>query len=235
MAVLAQLSNRQEPSHEANTADACDNALTQNLDRCIRPTSEDASTDSQRHVTLYCEESDNDSSSSDQFLQSTAASARPSCRRRAALDSDSDSEQVHTECQGGVAQLPTQGQNPSVYTFDLSDSDHADTPEVGPSFPLEALLLNGAACQRKKSVSDHNVIVLDSSDEEEDIVSCRRHNHLLCRCVRVCVLQGAWPICLCTLFCLSVWVCLANLFMYTLLPVCLGLPGVYLLMAVSWQ
>ena len=192
VAELAQLSNRQEPSHEANTADARDRAVTQSLGSLIKPTPEDASPDSQRHVTLYCEESDNDSSSSsDQFLQSTAASARPSCRRRAALDSDSDPEQLHTQRQEGVAQLLTQGQKPSVYTFDMSDSDHADTPEAGPSFPLEALPLNGAAFQRKKRVSDHNVIVLDSSDEEEDVVSCRRHNHLLCRCVLVCVLQGA--------------------------------------------
>ena len=192
MTGLAQLSNWQEFSHEASTADADDRALTQDLECGIMPPPEDASTDSQRHVTLYCEDSDNDSSSSDQLLQSTAASAKSI--RRAALDSDSDPEQIPTQCQERVAQLLTQGPATSVYTFAVSDSDHASDvglPQAGPSLPLDASLANGAACQRKESVSDHSVIVLDTSDEEENVVSCRRHNYLLCRCVSVCMSKGA--------------------------------------------
>lgn len=194
MTALTQLSNQQEIPYEVDTVDTCDRGLTQELECCIRSTPNDAATASQRHVTLYCEESESDSSSSHQVLKSTAASARPSCRRRAALDSDSDTEQVSTQCQAGVAQLLTQGPCTSVYTFDVSDSDHAsdaDTPQAGLSLPLEALPSMVVACQRQKRVSDHSVILLDSSDEEEVVASGRQYNHLLCRCVSVCVSEGA--------------------------------------------
>ena len=221
--VLARLSNQQESQHQADAAAAYGRAYTEDLE-CIRPTSKDAAAPSQSQLTLYCEESDRDSdsgssSSSHQVLQSTAASARPSCRRRAALDSDSDSEQVCTQRQEGLAQLPAQGPSTGVYTFDVSDSDHAsdqDTPRASPRLPLEALPSRAAACQRENSVSDCSVIVLDSSEEEEHGASCHRYNYLLCRCVLVCAAR-----------------CTAILFVYTLLLVCVGLPGVYLLAAVS--
>ena len=199
----AQLSNRQNPSFEANTADASDKFLTHDRECCIRPSPEYASGDSQRQGTLYCEEIDSDSSSSHHLLQSTAASARPSCRRRAALDSDSDPEQVPTQCQEGMAQLLTQGPSTSVYTFDVSDSDHAsdaDTPQAGPSLQLESFPSNAAACQRGKRISDCSVIVLDSSDEEE-LASCRRRDHLPCRCVSLRVSVSE---CVCVCVCLCV-------------------------------
>ena len=197
MTVLAKLSNQQEFPCQADAAVAYRRAYTEDLECHIRPTSEDAAAPSQSQVTLYCEESDSDSSNSGhQVLQSTAASARPSCRRRAALDSDSDSEQVPTQCQEGLAQLCTQGPSISVYTFDVSDSDHAsdaDTPPAGPSLPLETLLSDAAASRQENRVCDGNVIVLDSSDEEEYGASSRQYSYLACRCVLVHVLQGAEP------------------------------------------
>lgn len=189
---LIQVGNQQESPDQADAAAACGTNLTQDLECYVSPTPEDAATASQSQFALCCEELDSDSnssSSSHHVLQSTAASARPSCRRRAALDSDSDSEQVSTQYQEGGTQLLTQVPSTSVYSFDVSDSDDAsdaDSPRAGPSLPFEASLTSAAVHQHKQGVPDQNVIVLSSSEEEDDVASCRQNSDRLYRWVGVC-------------------------------------------------
>lgn len=123
--------------------------------------------------TVSFEGSESTSSSNDGVLQSTAASARPSCRRRAALDSDSETEQTPGQSQQeGSYQLPCT----SAYDFDVPSSGHrsiADAPQ-GNAAPSTV-----AADKRPLS---SNVIVLESSDEENKMMtSCSRNSYLLCR------------------------------------------------------
>lgn len=183
--VLAQSGNQQDCHHHADAAAACARQVTQDPACCISLTAVVEGAASQSQVTPYCEDSDSDNSSSHRVFQPTAASVRPSCRRRAALDSDSESEQVASQCQRGATQL-IPAPLTSVYSFDVSDYEHdsdIDTLGADSSLPLEASPSNATVHQHHKGASDPSVIVLDSSDDEANVTSCRRNSYLLCRCV----------------------------------------------------
>ena len=183
--MLAQVSNHESTHHQTDAVAASGESIPEDRE-CLTPKVKAAA--SQTVITLCSEDSDSDSSSSQRVLQSTAASARPSCRRRAALDSDSESEQVSAHRQKANTQLLPQVPSTSVYTFDVSDSEEsndADTPvaATGTHSSLEASPAHAASCQPEQAAS---VIVLDSS-EEGNALSRRRHSYLLCS---RCVLQG---------------------------------------------
>ncbi|DBA72109.1 TPA: hypothetical protein ACH3X2_010833 [Trebouxia sp. C0005] len=109
------------------------------------------------------------SSSSDDDLQYTAASAKPTFRRRAALESDSDAEQAETEQSLPVRSLALQTQS----AYDLliatsSQSGDSDSPEAqaitSSSRTAQPLQSIGTGDQRQSG----NVIVLVSSDDDSD-------------------------------------------------------------------
>ena len=141
-------------------------------------------TTSPQPVTPCFEESDSDSNSIGNVLQLTAIPARPNCRRRAALDSDSDTEQVATPSQQESTSPLLNAPSTSAYDFDASDSGHtsdADAIRARSNLSLSAACGGFVADAQQKSVS--SVIVLDTSDEEADLARRRRHNsYLLCRC-----------------------------------------------------
>ena len=111
------------------------------------------------------------SSSSNDDLQYTAASAKPTCRRRAALDSDSDVEQAETEQSLPFPSLALQKQSGAAYDFLIAsssqsgDSDSAEAQDITSSRhtaqPLQSISTGG---QRQSG----NVIVLVSSDDDSD-------------------------------------------------------------------
>lgn len=112
-----------------------------------------------------------DSSSSDDDLQYTAASAKPTCRRRAALDSDSDAEQAETERSLPFPSLASQTQSGAAYDFliasssDTGDSDSAEAQDItSPSYTAQSLQSISTGGQRQSG----NVIVLVSSDDDSD-------------------------------------------------------------------
>ncbi len=110
-----------------------------------------------------------DSSSSDDDLQYTAASAKPTCRRRAALDSDSDVEQAETEQSLPFPSLALQTQ--SAYDFLIAsssqsgDSDSAEAQDItSPRYTSQPLQSIGTFGQRQSG----NVVVLVGSDDDSD-------------------------------------------------------------------
>ncbi len=112
-----------------------------------------------------------DSSSSDDDLQYTAASAKPTCRRRAALDSDSDVEQAETEHSLPFPSLALQTQSGNAYDFLIAgssqsgDSDGAEAQDItSSSYTAQPLQSIGTSGQRRSG----NVIVLVSSDNDSD-------------------------------------------------------------------
>lgn len=178
--VLAQLGSHDATHHQTDAAAACGRSVLEDVESC---TSKLKAAASQTLITLCSEDSDSDSSTSQLALQVNAASARPSSRRRAALDSDSESEELSRHCVNG-ATLPPQMPSTSVYNFDVSDSadtSDADIPDTdtGLRSPLEAPAPVRAGYQPEQGRS---VIVLDSS-EDDNAASCRPHSYLLCRCV----------------------------------------------------
>ncbi|KAL3138892.1 hypothetical protein ABBQ32_005715 [Trebouxia sp. C0010 RCD-2024] len=175
--VLAQVGSHDATPHQTDALAACGESVSENL-ACS--TAKDEAAASQTLITLCPDGSDSDSSSSIRVLQSTAASARPSCKRRAALESDSESEQVSARHQKAITQLLPQVPSSSVYNFEVSDSEHtsdADTPvSSGSCSPLEVSTAKPASCQPEKGAA---LIVLDSS-EDDNATPWRRHSYLLC-------------------------------------------------------
>ncbi|KAL0047352.1 hypothetical protein WJX82_001193 [Trebouxia sp. C0006] len=105
------------------------------------------------------------------LADASQASAKPTCRRRAALDSDSDVEQAETEQSLPFPSLALQKQSGAAYDFLIAsssqsgDSDSAEAQDITSSRhtaqPLQSI---GTGGQRQSG----NVIVLVSSDDDSD-------------------------------------------------------------------
>lgn len=127
----------------------------------------------EKHVKLHAVICDSGSSSDDDnIVPFMAASARPSCRRRPTLDSDSDHESVNSQYSSGSTPLPLQEPTASAYDFTIASpgsSRHASTTAQSYSHmlgPLQSISI-GAQAQQQHS----GVIVLESSDDGD-----RRYN-----------------------------------------------------------
>jgi len=127
----------------------------------------------QEHVLLHPLVSASSSSSDGDLLQCTAASAKPTCRRRAALDSDSDTEKSNTQQSRQDICMALHKQSPSVYDFNMPGSSQSDSAASmqgdGTSSPsrhaAQSTRLLSAAAQSQKRMS--SVIILDSSDDND--------------------------------------------------------------------
>ncbi len=111
------------------------------------------------------------SSSSDDDLQYTAASAKPTCRRRAALDSDSDAEQTETERSLPLPSLLLQTQSGTAYDFLIAsssqsgDSGSMEAQDItSPRYTAQPLQSISTGGQRQSG----NIIVLVSGDDDSD-------------------------------------------------------------------
>ena len=179
-AAVAVTANRQDTPHQAEGAVDCSLGVVEDFSRSLTTPAVHCPIDRDDVAASCVRSASSSSSSSDTFLQSTAASAKPSCRRRPALDSESENDQTPGQSEAGLYQLPST----SAYDFALLSSGHrgvAGTPEAGASFSLNATPPANIAVQRQ--LSSRSVIVLDSSDEEEEdkMTSCCRNSYLLCR------------------------------------------------------
>lgn len=132
----------------------------------------------EKHVKLHTVTCDSGSSSDDDnIVPFMAASARPSCRRRPALDSDSDHESVNSQYSSGSTPLPLQEQTASAYDFTITSpgsSRHASATLESSTAQSYSHMLGqsqsisiGAQAQQQHS----GVIVLESSDDGD-----RRYN-----------------------------------------------------------
>ena len=116
---------------------------------------------------------DSSSSSDNDLLLGTVASAKPTRRRRAALDSDSDSDQPECNPSSCSPSQPLHTQLSNAYDFmvpgECSSSDDAfsgDSEVVGTSAALTPGPLPSLSPSRH--LHGRSVIVIDSSDEDSD-------------------------------------------------------------------
>lgn len=112
-----------------------------------------------------------DSSSSNDDVQYTAASTKPTRRRRATLDSDGDDQQADTEHSLPFPSLALQTQAGTAYDFLIAsssqsgDSDNAEAQDITFSgYAAQPLQLTGTGGWRRSG----NVIVLVNSDDDSD-------------------------------------------------------------------
>ena len=122
-----------------------------------------------------CATPDSTSSSDNELLLGTVASAKPTCRRRAALDSDSDSDQPQCNLPSHSPSQPLQTQLSSAYDFmipgECSSSDDAlcdDSWVRGTSARHKAVPLPLLSPHDQLHRRPRSVIVLDSSDDDSD-------------------------------------------------------------------
>ena len=166
--------------------------------------------DDERDGDLLVVTSDSDSSSIDDLIVAGAASAKPSCRRRAALDSDSDSEQgallctdsssTHAGLQAPELSSATRQNSRSVYDFSACSPDEESclegrlhdraTPASSPE-PAKGQQ-TGASRKVKSRQRSNDVIVLSSStdDSHDSSVSLKADASELSRYVTFSILMG---------------------------------------------